>query len=181
MNDKFSHIKWWNNKRKEKNDLNNCETYNRLKNMSEQELMFEYINAKVNYRHQKNIWILNIVLATLALLNICKACAAFMNQVRKTAVSCQTNQEVIMKVGFSIAGILTIAAIILVLILLFSYTKWLKESYKRVLFAALILECRRKQTLYFHVDEKLVFIICKQIVNRKEVSYNKSGFVKCKI
>ena len=53
MNDKFSHIKWWNNKRKEKNDLNNCETYNRLKNMSEQELMFEYINAKVNYRHLK--------------------------------------------------------------------------------------------------------------------------------
>ena len=53
MNDKFSHIKWWNNKRKEKNDLNNCETYNRLKDMSEQELMFEYINAKVNYRHQK--------------------------------------------------------------------------------------------------------------------------------
>lgn len=154
MNDKFSHIKWWNNKRKEKNDLNNCETYNRLKNMSEQELMFEYINAKVNYRHQKNIWILNIVLATLALLNICKACAAFMNQVRKTAVSCQTNQEVIMKVGFSIAGILTIAAVILILILLFSYTKWLKESYKRVLFAALILECRRKQTWYFHVDIK---------------------------
>lgn len=112
--------------------------------MSEQELMFEYINAKVNYRHQKNIWILNIVLATLALLNICKACAAFMNQVRKTAVSCQTNQEVIMKVGFSIAGILTIAAIILVLILLFSYTGWLKESYKRVIFAELVLKCRRE-------------------------------------
>ena len=112
--------------------------------MSEQELMFEYINAKVNYRHQKNIWILNIVLATLALLNICKACAVFMNQVRKTAVSCQTNPEVIMKVGFSIAGILTIAAIILVLILLFSYTGWLKESYKRVIFAELVLKCRRE-------------------------------------
>ena len=70
--------------------------------------------------------------------------AAFMNQVRKTAVSCQTNQEVIMKVGFSIAGILTIAAIILVLILLFSYTGWLKESYKRVIFAELVLKCRRE-------------------------------------
>ena len=60
----------------------------------------------------------------------------------------------ILKIGFSIAGILTIAAGILILILLFSYTKWLKESYKRVLFAALILECRRKQTWYFHVDIK---------------------------
>ena len=53
MNDKFSHIKWWNTSGKKKNDLNNCETYNRLKNMSEQELMFEYINAKVNYRLKK--------------------------------------------------------------------------------------------------------------------------------
>ena len=44
----------------------------------------------------------------------------------------------------SIAGILTIAAIILVLILLFSYTGWLKESYKRVIFAELVLKCRRE-------------------------------------
>ena len=153
MNDKFSHIKWWNNKRKEKNDLNNCETYNRLKNMSEQELMFEYINAKVNYRHQKNIWILSIVLSVLLILQICKSCTDFINQVR-TVASYQENPEVLLKIGFSIAGILAIAVIILIIILLFSYTKWLKESYKRVLFAALILECRRKQTWYFHVDIK---------------------------
>lgn len=153
MNDKFSHIKWWNNKRKEKNDLNNCETYNRLKNMSEQELMFEYINVKVNYRHQKNIWILSIVLSVLLILQICKSCTDFINQVR-TVASYQENPEVLLKIGFSIAGILAIAVIILIIILLFSYTKWLKESYKRVLFAALILECRRKQTWYFHVDIK---------------------------
>ncbi len=144
MNDKFPHIRWLNHRRKEKNDLNNCETYNRLKNMSEQELMSEYINAKVNYRHRKNVWILSIVLAVLAILNICKVCAAFLNRVRITAVSCQANQEVILKVGFGIAGILTIAAIILVLILLFSYTGWLKESYKRVIFAELVLKCRRE-------------------------------------
>lgn len=154
MNDHFAWLKRLVNRRNEKKYLSNCKKYERLKSMSEQELMFEYINAKVNYRHQKNIWILNIVLETLAILNICKACATFMNQVTKTAASCQTNQEVILNVGFSIAGILTIAAIILVLILLFSYTKWLNESYKRVLFAALILECRRKQTWYFHVDNK---------------------------
>lgn len=153
MNDKFSHIKWWNNKRKEKNDLNNCETYNRLKNMSEQELMFEYINVKVNYRHQKNIWILSIVLSVLLILQICKSCTDFINQVR-TVASYQENPEVLLKIGFSIAGILTIAVIILIIILLFSYTKWLNESYKRVLFAALVLECRRKQTWYFHVDNK---------------------------
>jgi len=153
VNDKFSHIKWWNNKRKEKNDLNNCETYNRLKNMSEQELMFEYINVKVNYRHQKNIWILSIVLSVLLILQICKSCTDFINQVR-TVASYQENPEVLLKIGFSIAGILTIAVIILIIILLFSYTKWLNESYKRVLFAALVLECRRKQTWYFHVDNK---------------------------
>jgi len=68
--------------------------------------------------------------------------------------SYQENPEVLLKIGFSIAGILTIAVIILIIILLFSYTKWLNESYKRVLFAALVLECRRKQTWYFHVDNK---------------------------
>ena len=143
MNDKFSHIKWWNNKRKEKNDLNNCETYNRLKNMSEQELMFEYINVKVNYRHQKNIWILSIVLSVLLILQICKSCTDFINQVR-TVASYQENPEVLLKIGFSIAGILAIAVIILIIILLFSYTGWLKESYKRVIFAELVLKCRRE-------------------------------------
>lgn len=153
MNDHFAWLKRLVDRQNEKKYLSNCKKYERLKSMSEQELMFEYINVKVNYRHQKNIWILSIVLSVLLILQICKSCTDFINQVR-TVASYQENPEVLLKIGFSIAGILTIAVIILIIILLFSYTKWLKESYKRVLFAALILECRRKQTWYFHVDNK---------------------------
>ena len=83
--------------------------------MSEQELMFEYINVKVNYRHQKNIWILSIVLSVLLILQICKSCTDFINQVR-TVASYQENPEVLLKIGFSIAGILAIAVIILIII-----------------------------------------------------------------
>lgn len=62
MNDHFAWLKRLVDRQNEKKYLSNCKKYERLKSMSEQELMFEYINVKVNYRHQKNIWILSLSL-----------------------------------------------------------------------------------------------------------------------
>jgi len=73
MNDHFAWLKRLVDRQNEKKYLSNCKKYERLKSMSEQELMFEYINVKVNYRHQKNIWILSIVLSVLLILQKCKS------------------------------------------------------------------------------------------------------------
>jgi len=53
MNDHFAWLKRLVDRQNEKKYLSNCKKYERLKSMSEQELMFEYINVKVNYRIKK--------------------------------------------------------------------------------------------------------------------------------
>lgn len=105
-----------------------------LKNMERDELDFEYINLKAECEHKKSvltIFIISIVLAML--MNIWEKFFLFIEKALTYAASVQGNGIEIAKISFVISIILAISLTVIILYILFTYMKEIKQIQKELM------------------------------------------------
>lgn len=114
-----------------------------LKSMECDEIDFEYINLKAEYEHKKSVLTIFIITIALAMLmNVWGKFFLFMEKALTYAASVQESGIEIAKISFAISAILAIFLTLIILYVLFTYMKDIKQMQKELM---IIEKVRNKQ------------------------------------
>lgn len=105
-----------------------------LKEMESDEIDFEYINLKSECEHKKSILTIFIISVALAMLmNVWEKFFLFMEKALTYAVSIQESEIEVAKISFFISLIVAIALTVIILYVIFTYMKEIKQIQREVM------------------------------------------------
>ncbi|MCI5805070.1 MAG: hypothetical protein MR029_01930 [Clostridium sp.] len=113
---------------------------NALRSMDENELNFEYVNAKTDHDHKKGIFSLFVITIMLSILsNAWKYIYVFMQKALQYSAK-QVESEMIAKVSFEIATIILITITLIVFWVLLENAKDIKKLQRKLMMIQIVMK-----------------------------------------